>query len=250
MTSEHTPLLSGSKSDPPPSFSSSTQTNLSKFRKAIGINVHPTGDDDLESARKTARGIYKEVISIQRARNIQYRVVDVLYYLALGSQILIGSTLAALGAIAKLHPTSITILGVVNASIGAILALLKGQGLPDRLRKDEFEMRKVQDFIEETDIRLSILPDDTFTVQDLDDVVQQVFDKYNTARDTAEMNKPSSYAHQNINVAGGAKGDDETDNDGTNGVGVNAGLVGTTVQNKLVEDPAGKGKGKNKLVID
>jgi hypothetical protein len=250
MTSEHTPLLSGSKSDPPPSFSSSTQTNLSKFRKAIGINVHPTGDDDLESARKTARGIYKEVISIQRARNIQYRVVDVLYYLALGSQILIGSTLAALGAIAKLHPTSITILGVVNASIGAILALLKGQGLPDRLRKDEFEMRKVQDFIEETDIRLSILPDDTFTVQDLDDVVQQVFDKYNTARDTAEMNKPSSYAHQNINVAGGAKGDDGTDNDGTNGVGVNAGLVGTTVQNKLVEDPAGKGKGKNKLVID
>jgi hypothetical protein len=252
MTSEHTPLLSGSKSDlPPPSFSSSTtQTNLSKFRKAVGINVHPTGDDDLESARKTARGLYKEVISLQHARKIQYRVVDLLYYLALGSQILIGATLAALGTVAKLHPTSITILGVVNASIGAILAMLKGQGLPDRLRKDEFEMRKVQDFIEETDIRLSILPDDTFTVQNLDDVVQQIFDKYNTARDTAEMNKPSSYAHQNINVAGGAKGDDGTDNDGTNEVGANAGLVRTTVQNKLLEDPAGKGKGKNKLVID
>jgi hypothetical protein len=168
--------------------------------------------------------------------------------LALVSQILIGATLAALGAIAKLHPTSITILGVVNASVGAVLALLKGQGLPDRLRKDEFEMKKVQDFIEETDIRLSILPDDTFTLQDLDNAVQQVFDKYNTARDTAEMNKPSNYAHQNPNVQDGGK--DSGANDGTNGT--NAGPVGTStrvaVQNKLADDPAGKGK--NKLAID
>ena len=111
-------------------------------------------------------------------------------------------------------------------------------------------MKKVQDFIEETDIRLSIAPDDAFTIQDLDEAVQQVFNKYNTARDTAEMNKPSSYAHQNQNVADGKK-NDQTDDDATDGTGTNAGPVGTivkTVQNKLAEDPTGKGK--NKLAID
>jgi hypothetical protein len=88
----------------------------------------------------------------------------------------------------------ITILGVLNTSIAGILALMKGQGLPDRLRKDAYEMKKVQDFIEETDIRLAIEED--AHPEDLNAVVQKVFDMYNTARDTAEMNHPTNYAHQ------------------------------------------------------
>lgn len=71
---------------------------------------------------------------------------------------------------------------------------MKGQGLPDRLRKDAYEMKKVQDFIEETDIRLSLEED--IHPGELTDVVQKVFDMYNTARDTAEMNHPTNYAHQ------------------------------------------------------
>lgn len=71
---------------------------------------------------------------------------------------------------------------------------MKGQGLPDRLRKDAYEMKKVQDFIEETDIRLAIEED--IHPEDLNAVVQKVFDMYNTARDTAEMNHPTNYAHQ------------------------------------------------------
>ena len=76
-----------------------------------------------------------------------------------------------------------------------MLALFKGQGLPDRLRKDGFEMKKLQDFIEETEIRLS-LGEGTFTDDELDQVVQRVFLKYNAARDSAEMNRPDSYGHQ------------------------------------------------------
>ena len=115
-------------------------------------------------------------------------------YAALISQILIGALLAALGSLSTLHPAVITILGVLNTSIAGILALMKGQGLPDRLRKDAYEMKKVQDFIEETDIRLAIEED--IKPEDLMSVVQRVFDMYNTARDTAEMNHPSNYAHQ------------------------------------------------------
>jgi hypothetical protein len=186
MTNEHTPLLSG----PIPA----ENDNLSRFRRAIGINVN-IQDGDVESARQGAKGMYKEVIINQRWCSRQYYFTDVIMYIALGSQIVIGAALAALGPLSKLHPTSITILGITNTSIAGVLALLKGQGLPDRLRKDQFEMRKVQDFIEETEARL-VLAGDTLTLDEVDDAVQKVFLKFNAARDTAEMNRPENYGQQ------------------------------------------------------
>jgi hypothetical protein len=228
---EQTPLLNGSNTsaDPPPPFDN--ESNLTKFRKAVGINVavHIDGGD-LEAARKGARGLYKEVISLQRWRSRQYKLVEAVYYIALGTQILIGATLASLGPLSKLHNTAITVLGIVNAATAGVLALLKGQGLPDRLRKDEFEMRKVQDFIEETEIRLAVSGEDEFTKQQLEEVVGQVFEKYNTARDTAEMNKPTSYSHQVESHV------DKKGNATNRGVGRHA--------------VPGDSKGKGKFVID
>ena len=69
---------------------------------------------------------------------------------------MIGTILASFGPLSMLHSSAITILGVLNASIAGILVLLKGQGLPDRLRKDEYQMRRVQDFIEEEETRLAV----------------------------------------------------------------------------------------------
>ncbi|TVY93178.1 hypothetical protein LAWI1_G000422 [Lachnellula willkommii] len=227
---EQTPLLndSNSTSDPPPPFAS--DSNLTKFRKAIGINVavHIDGGD-LEAARKGARGLYKEVIGLQRWRSRQYKLVESVYYVALGTQILIGATLASLGPLSKLHNMAITVLGVVNAAGAGVLALLKGQGLPDRLRKDEFEMKKVQDFIEETEIRLAVGGEEEFTQQELEDVVGQVWDKYNVARDTAMMNKPSSYSHQVESVDG--KG-----NSTNRGVGRHAVPADSKAKGKFVID--------------
>jgi hypothetical protein len=192
MSHEHSPLLSSSKTGLPP-FDES-DSNLTKFRKAIGINIEAHGYD-LEAARKSAKGLYKEIISIQQWRSRQYRFVEILWYLALAAQIVIGATLTALGPKSNVHSKAITILGVVNTSIAGILAVLKGQGLPDRLRKDEFEMRKVQDYIEESETRL-VYAEEDFTDAELDALLQTVFAKYNAARDTAEMNRPDRYAHQ------------------------------------------------------
>lgn len=99
-------------------------------------------------------------------------------------------------------------------------------------------MRKVQDFIEETDIRLAVMPKDTFTTEELDQVVQQVFENYNTARDTSEMNRPSSYAHQPETTVGRRV---------SGGDGADEGAVG---RNKATLDPDANGKGKAKFVID
>lgn len=230
MTTEHTPLLIDTRPD---SSSSSNETNLAKFRRAIGINTHPTDGDDLESARRTAKGIYKEVIANQKWRNTQHRVFEAVFYTALGTQILIGASLTALGPQSKNHSTAITILGIVNTGTAGLLTVFKGQGIPDRFRKDEYQMKKVQDFIEEMDTRLSVDGEDTFTAQELDEVVKQVFEKYNTAVDTAEMNKPSSYAKQNEGaVRGRGKSGFENDTRFT------------------IKTEDGEGKGKDKLVVE
>jgi len=225
MADEHTPLMISSK--PGPLHSDDYETNLTKFRKAIGINTYATGDEDLESARKRAKGLYKEIINLQKWRNWQFIIVEIMFYIALGGQILIGATLASLCPLSKLHPTSITILGIANTAIAGILALFKGQNLPDRLRKDQYQMKKVQDFIEETEIRLALGSDGDFTTAELDSLVQQVFEKYNTAKDTTEMNRPSSYAHQT----------EET-------VKTKSGGKGSVVSRIVSEEQYGKGKGK------
>lgn len=77
-----------------------------------------------------------------------------------------------------------------------MLGILKSQGLPDRLRKDEFEMRKVQDFIEECDTRLVVGWGEQMSEEELNEVIKEVFDRYGVARDTTEMNRPNCYAHQ------------------------------------------------------
>lgn len=193
-TDEQTPLIPGSSRG----SQSAVDNNafLSRFQQAIGINTTTSSRSDLESGRRNAKGIYKDVISAEKWRRNQYHFVEAVFYLAILANIVIGATLASLGPLSMLHPTAITVLGIVNTSTAGILALLKGQGLPDRLRKDEFEMRKVQDFIEEMEVRLAFRMVDDITKEELDDLVKEVFDRYNVARDTAEMNRPESYAHQ------------------------------------------------------
>jgi SMODS and SLOG-associating 2TM effector domain len=240
MTSEQTPLLHGSTTD---LGHPTNEDNLTLFRKAIGINIGASGPQDLESARKSSHGLYAQVIRQQTLKNRQYHLVEGLYYLAIGANIVIGATLASLGPSSQLHPTAITILGIVNTSTAGILALFKGQGLPDRLRKDEYQMRKVQDFIEETDIRLAVMPKDAFSTEELDQVVQQVFENYNAARDTSEMNRPSSYAHQpeaTIKRSGTGTGTD----------GAGSGEASAARWNKSTLNPDANGKGKAKFVID
>jgi len=97
-------------------------------------------------------------------------------------------------------------------------------------------MRKVQDFIEETDIRLAVMPKDAFTSEELDQVIQQVIENYNTARDTTEMNRPSSYAHQGNAIEGQP---------------VDGAAEGAASKwSKSTLNPNANGKGKARFVID
>lgn len=131
-----------------------------------------------------------------------------LYYSSILSQLLIGGVLASFNELSQTHPQTVTILGVANSCLAGVLGILKSQGLPDRLRKDEFEMRKVQDLIEQCDTRLAVGWGEEISEAEVDDLIKEVFDQYNVARDTTEMNRPASYAHQ--------VGGDENGNGGAN----------------------------------
>ncbi|KAK3939507.1 putative c6 transcription protein [Diplogelasinospora grovesii] len=184
--------------------------NLVIFRRAIGINsdmAMGTSPSSLEQGRKHAVGIYAEVMRKQKIKGFLHLLISVLVYASHFSQVIIGASLTALGPSAGEHATTITVLGAVNTVVAGLLALVKGQGLPERLRKDQSEFRKLQDWIEETEALLAVgvIGRDRKEVGGL---VQIAFAKYNAAKASEENNVPENYVRQSASdpPSGGSGG--------------------------------------------
>lgn len=229
---EQAPLLgkiaAGGKASAPSSGASSAQPantttsgsdndNLRKFRAAIGINLVSPGHTtpgSLESAPSGTRGVYKELITQQRRLRMQYIFMDSLVYLCHGLQIVIGATLTALGPTGQHHTFAITLLGAINTGVAGILALMKGQGLPERWRKNAGELAKVQDFVEETEALL-VMDGGRRSEEEVEGLVKEVFERYEAAKYTAESNRPENYTVPTSQQKGKQNVADA--NDGANG---------------------------------
>ncbi len=191
------------------------------FRLAIGL-PHLTNSEDqpggLEAAcgtihslpplkyrRKHAVGLYQLVLKSQRRKDRLHGVLDLLLYALYVLQVVLGATLTALGPSSAGHPIAITLLGAANTVIAALLALIKGQSLPERFRKDEMEFRKARDFIEETEalVVAGICGKD---LADVGRLVELAFKMYNTAKMNEENNRPGSYVRQAAPGRGGSSG--------------------------------------------
>lgn len=175
----------------------SSDENMVIFRRAIGINsdLAPPATSSsslLEQGTRKPMGIYLSVIEEQRKRLLQHFVMSWGLNLLHFSQLVIGATLAALGSNASIFPVHITVLGSINTIIAGMLALVKGQGLPERLHQDADEFRKLRDWIEETDSLLvtGIIGRDRKEVGVL---VESAFRKYNSAKLLEESNRPENY---------------------------------------------------------
>ncbi|KAK3502992.1 hypothetical protein B0T13DRAFT_446275 [Neurospora crassa] len=169
--------------------------NLAIFRLAIGINSGLAGESDprsLEEGRRRAVGMYAATMKAQREKRVKHALIDVLLYASHLAQMLIGATLTALGPSAGKHAILITVLGAVNTVIPGVLALIKGQGLPERLRHDQAEFRKLQDWIEQTEALLAVgvIGRDRKEVGLL---IQVAFEKYNAVRQSEENNRNENY---------------------------------------------------------
>lgn len=74
----------------------------------------------------------------------KYRIFDATTYVLLALQIVIGAVFIILGALRDARTyLAIAILGAVSTVVGSVLALMKGQGLPNRLRQARDQMRNV-----------------------------------------------------------------------------------------------------------
>lgn len=166
------------------------------FRRAVGINYHLAATDPgtMEEGRKKAVGIYRAVISAKKSKARQFYFLSTFTLLCHFGQIIVGAALTALGPLASDHTAIITFLGAFNTVIAGMLALISGQGLPDRIKKDQIGFRKIQDWIEETESLLSVGIIGR-NRKEVGLLVEEAFKKYNAAKTNEENNRPDSYVN-------------------------------------------------------
>ncbi|CAK7204003.1 hypothetical protein SEUCBS139899_006754 [Sporothrix eucalyptigena] len=174
--------------------------NIVLFREAIGIpsrttlaESHDPESGVVDHPHQRATGIYARILAEKQAKLWQASLLNGLINTCHVAQILVGAVLTTLGPSAQDHNVSITALGATNTVLAGVFALLKGQGLPDRLRKDATAFRRVQDWIEETDALLvaGVVGRDRREVGLL---VETAFQKYNAVVASSEEARPPEEA--------------------------------------------------------
>lgn len=150
-----------------------------------------------EAATVDLRKKLKRKIQQQRA---QYQLTCAVFNLLAIAQIIIGAAITALGPSGGEHILAITILGAFNTSIAGLLALLKGRGLPQRLRGNMAELSKVLDFINERAILLRY-GSSPVSNSETSRLLQDSFQKYTIAQQIIERNEPDTYANGNMSKA-------------------------------------------------
>jgi hypothetical protein len=122
----------------------------------------------------------------------QYHLIGFAFNLLAVAQVMIGAAITALGPSGGEHMLAITILGAFNTSIAGVLALLKGRGFPQRLRRNMVELENVLDFIQERGVLLRY--GESEVLHDGDALIRDVFQRYITAQQIIESNQPDTYA--------------------------------------------------------
>jgi hypothetical protein len=144
-------------------------------------------------------GIYQRVCKMEKRRLWEYRAcasfINACYIAQIGG----AAILTALGASESPHNV-ITVFGAISTAIAGVLALLKGQGLPTRLRQDWVGLRKVRDYIEDRERMLGWnfhLSNEDEIDKDIKETLQteisKVLEMYRQQMTTMENNMPDVY---------------------------------------------------------
>lgn len=141
--------------------------------------------------------LYKRLISKERRQRLEYRLFSIVYNLLSIAQVIIGAAITALGPSGGNHILAITILGALNTSIAGLLALLKGRGLPQRLRRNVAELEKVLNCIEEHSILLRY-GSKRDSSDRIDSLIEDTLRRYDIAEDIIERNQPDTYTDGSI----------------------------------------------------
>ncbi|KAH0541547.1 hypothetical protein FGG08_003959 [Glutinoglossum americanum] len=158
--------------------------DLIRFQTALGMPV-PQARDAISSKN---RGIYTSICHSERNSKFAYHICDNFISFCLFLQIIIAACLTAFGASSVNH-TIIAAFGGVNTALAGVIALMKGQGLPNRLRQDWNVWRNVRVYIEEREREIRVGKQGLDVWKEILTVEQM----YAAARQTEENNRPDSY---------------------------------------------------------
>ncbi|KAJ5588540.1 hypothetical protein N7537_011218 [Penicillium hordei] len=139
----------------------------------------------------------KKLTRKEKQLKTQYRLISIAFNLITITQVIVGAAITALGPTGGEHTLAITVLGALNTSIAGLLALLKGRGLPERLRKNMMEIAKVSDLIQE---RATLLRYGNNHVSDsgISLLLQEAFQAYTSAQQIIERNQTDTYANESM----------------------------------------------------
>lgn len=143
------PLLTAPKiADPDPAADrlddDDTPLDKDDFYRLMGMKP-PLTEADLPTKLSMRNGMYSRIASKYEYINTKYRIFDVLTYVLLVSQLFLGAVFIVLGSLtASKTNISIAILGALSTVIAGALALMKGQGLPNRLHQMRDDLHNVK----------------------------------------------------------------------------------------------------------
>lgn len=170
------------------------------FRELIGI--FDVSDATTLATKRKARniGIYRRVVNEERKVRIQYLTLAALINACLLLQVVFATVLTSLGASSSSH-IIITVFGALNTIIAAFLSFTKGQGLPNRLRLYQSNLRKVREHIELSEREFS----QRGCTLEVGKEVHTVIQMYEKVRKDHENNHPDTYAPSGAPIKGNSK---------------------------------------------
>ena len=161
---------------------------LTIYREIVGIDPAPAlGHGDAKRSAQN-KGLYKRTCQAESKARYQYYICAATFNTCFLLQIVVAAALTAIGAANGPH-MAVTVLGAVNTVIAGMLTYLKGQGLPNRLRRYQSELRKVREYIEERERDFSRAD----CQLDLDNEIAIIYRMYEAVRQNNEDNFPDNY---------------------------------------------------------
>jgi hypothetical protein len=171
-----------------------------KAKRSFFGRKKPASDVEQQAKlTKTNQGVYLSVLSYERWARIRYHVCDFVVTVSMFLQIIVGASVTAFGAATANH-ILITVFGAANTALASLLAVLKSQGLPNRLRQDWNMWRDLREYIEERERAIDMafsgkLPGAAENQKDIDvqAEIKTIEGKYKDVKLTLEANRPDTY---------------------------------------------------------
>ena len=187
--------------DPAASRLDDDETPLEKndFYELIGMHP-PLADKIPPKELAIQHGLYWKIRRNMRYIQTKYRVFDVATYVFLALQLLLSAVFIVLGSVTGNYHVAIAVLGAISTVIAGLLALMKGQGLPNRLRQVRDDLQLV--LFEAEELYWDVAADRPVLYKD----IKKLREDFLRVRAEARRNHPDSWTSKADDIAKGLQG--------------------------------------------